>query len=115
MTDFEAASLTLQAAAIIASTLIGLGQIGVVWFGIRRLVAANEARAHAGERQADIRSDLVDQQERESQSRHVETMVSLQAMIRNMDRQGQALDRQGRALQTVIARAAGEGRTSEAG
>ncbi len=99
MTDFETTTLTLQAVAIATSTLIGLGQIAVVWFGIRRMVDANRDRAQDNQRQ-----------EQENRRRHEENMTALKALIRGMDRQGQALerqgqalDRQGRALETLIA------------
>ena len=105
MTDFETTSLTLQATAIIASTLIGLGQIGVVWFGIRRMVAANEVRTQAGERQARRQSDLVERQERQAERRHAETMAAL-------DAQRVAMEGMVKGMETVIARTAREGRIS---
>lgn len=100
MTDFEATSLTLQAAAIATSTLIGLGQIAVVWFGIRRMVDANRDRTRDNRRL-----------EQENQRRHTESMTALQsqgqalaAIGQALERQGQALDLQGRALETLLAR-----------
>ena len=81
MTEFEIATLTSQYATAFAQVLIGLGQIAVVWYGISRMVKANESRAQAGERQ-----------ERESERRHAETMA--------------ALDMQRQALETLIARTA---------
>ena len=107
MTDFETATLTAQYATAIAQVLIGLGQIAVVWYGINRMVSANDARALAGERQ-----------ERESERRHTESMTALQGLIRGLDnqgealkQQGQALSRQSQALETLIART---GRTGTA-
>ena len=91
MTDFETATLTAQYATAIAQVLIGLGQIAVVWYGINRMVSANDARALAGERQ-----------ERESERRHAETMAALKD-------QGQALQALIRGMETVIERTGGKG------
>ena len=99
MTEFQTATLTLQAVAVIASTLIGLGQIAIVWYFGRQMVRANEARSQAGERQ-----------EQENQRRHAETMTALQSQGQALAAIGQALDHQGRALETLVARAATEGR-----
>ena len=91
MTDFEIASLTTQ-------YIIGAGQVGIVYYGISRMMQASDQRTIAGERQ-----------EREAERRHAETMASLndhgqalQAMIRGLDRQGQA-------LATLIARTGSSG------
>ena len=67
MTNFEIATLAGQ-------YLIGLGQIAVVWYGIRCMVQANEARGrdHAA---------TVKQQEQSSQLRHEEAMTALKALI----------------------------------
>lgn len=105
MTEFQTASLTIAAASLAAQVLIGAGQIGIVWWGIRAMVRANSERALAGERQ-----------ERENQRRHEEVMAgfdrqgrALEALIAGMDRQGQALERQGQALETLIERTALKG------
>ena len=99
MSEFEMASLEaqnlslmLQALGLALSTLIGAGQIGIVWFGIRRMVDANEARTQAGERQARTQADLAQRQarsqadlaqrqERQAERRHTETMTALKALI----------------------------------
>lgn len=82
----------------IASILIGVAQIGIVYYGISCMVRASDSRAQAGERQ-----------ERESERRHTETMTALQGLIRGLDNQGAALKKQGQALQTLIARTGGKG------
>ena len=104
MTEFEIASLTARYVIGGGQVLIGLGQIAVVWYFGRQMVQANRDRAQAGERQVRSQSDLVERQERQAERRHTETMTALQAMIRNMDRQG-------RALETLIERTA-EGRSA---
>lgn len=99
MTDFETATLTAQYATAIAQVLIGIGQIAVVWYGISRMVLANDSRAT-------LQRELMERQERESERRHAQTMTvltdqgqalrdqgqALQAMIRGLDKQGQALE-----------------------
>ena len=98
MTEFQSASLTIAAASLAAQVLIGAGQIGIVWWGIRAMVRANTERALAGERK-----DAADQR------RHEEVMAHLEAQARAMDRQGQALERQGQALEILIERTALKG------
>lgn len=71
MTEFEIATLTAQ-------YVIGLGQIGIVWYGISRMVTANESRAS-------LQSELMERQERESVRRHTEAMTALQGLIRGME------------------------------
>ncbi len=95
--------IDIALASLVAQILIGAGQIGIVYYGISRMMQASDQRAIAGERQ-----------ERESERRHAETMAvlkdqsqALQAMIRGLDSQGQALQRQGQALETLIARTGG--------
>ena len=84
MTAFEIATLTGQ-------YLIGFGQIAIIWYGIRRMVAANESRASQ-------QSALMERQERQAERRHTESMTALQALIRGLETQGQALRDQGQAL-----------------
>ena len=98
MNEFEFASLATQ-------YIIGAAQIGIVYYGISRMMQANDQRAKAGERQA-----------RESEHRHAETMAALKdqsqalhALIRGMDAQAQALKEQGQGLLTLIARTGGRG------
>ena len=91
MTAFELASL-------IAQILIGAGQIGIVYYGISRMMQANDSRAQAAQ-----------QQERENVRRHTETMAALQDQSQALRDQGQALRDQGQALQALIARTGGSG------
>ena len=74
MTTFELASL-------VASVAIGLGQIGIVWYGIRAMNRASDERAR-DRRQA---AQVADQHHAESMRR---------------------LDIQARGLETLIARTA---------
>ena len=99
--------IDLAIAALITQILIGAGQIGVVLYGISRMMEASRQRAQAGERQ-----------EREAKRHHTETMAvlkdqgqALQALIRGLETQGQALRDEGQALrdqrhalQTLIVR-----------
>ncbi len=104
----------LEIASLITQILIGAGQIGVILYGISRMVQANDSRSK-------LQSELMKRQEQESVRRHTENMAALQALIRGLDtqgqalkdqgqalqRQGQALQRQGQALETLIARTGG--------
>lgn len=77
MTAFEIASLVTQ-------YIIGAAQVGIVYYGISRMMQANESRAQAAQ-----------QQERENVRRHTETMA--------------ALDMQRQALETLIVRTSSQG------
>lgn len=84
--------IDLALASLIAQVLIGAGQIGIVYYGISRMMQANDGRAQ-------LQRELMERQERLSERRHAETMVALrdqgqalQAMIRGLDKQGQALE-----------------------
>ena len=77
MTEFEIATLA-------TSIAIGLGQIGIVWYGIRAMTQGAASRALESERQARVQDQ-----------RHAEAM--------------QALDMQRQALETLITRAAPTG------
>ena len=81
MNEFEIASLATR-------ILIGAGQVGVVLYGISRMMRANDSRA-------ELQRELMERQERESERRHTETMAALKD-------QGQALRDQGQALQALI-------------
>ena len=88
MNEYEIASLAAREAALwvavaqVAATLaIGIGQIAVVWYGIRAMQRMGATRA------------------REQDQRHEETMTALNELIRA----GQA---QTAALETVIERTA---------
>lgn len=63
MTEFEMASLAVTVA-------IGLGQIGIVWYGIR---AMNRA--------SDVRAQDHDQYVQTQDQRHAEAMRALEALI----------------------------------
>ena len=100
MTEFEVATLTAQ-------YVIGLGQIGIVWYGISRMVRANEQRAEAGERQARESDRRHTDTMREADRRHAETMAALNA-------QGQALKALIVGMETMIERTRGRGERSTA-
>ena len=72
MTPFEIATLA-------TSVVIGLGQIGIVWYGIRAVT-----------RSSNVRADETARLGRQLDQRHAETMA--------------ALDLQRQALETLIAR-----------
>ena len=85
MTEFETTSLTLQAAAIATSTLIGLGQIAVIWYFGRQMVRANRDRAQDNQRL-----------EQENRRRHEENMAALQS-------QGDALAASAAGIRALLA------------
>ncbi len=116
MTDYEIATLAFQDATLASRTLghwiaiaqiaatfvIGLGQIGIVWYGIRAMNRASAERAQdraqaarvADQRDADARRRDADSRRRDADSRrrHDEAMATL--------------DLQRQALETLIARTA---------
>ncbi len=63
MTDYEFATLA-------SSVAIGLGQIGIVWYGIRAMNRASAARDRA-----------MNQAARVADQRHTETMRALETLI----------------------------------
>ena len=78
MTEFETASLALREAAlftaighVVVALLIGLGQIAIVYYGIRAMQNMGKERAQEADKrdQADTR-------------RHTEAMTALEALIR---------------------------------
>lgn len=84
--------IDIALASLIAQILIGAGQIGIVYYGISRMMQANDNRTQ-------LQRELMERQEKQSERRHAETMVALrdqsqalQALIRGMDKQGQALE-----------------------
>ena len=99
MDEYQAATLAIRAAALwaaygqIAATLvIGIGQIAVVWYGIRAMQRMGAARAREQDQRHEEVMTRADQ-------RHKETMAALNELIRA----GQA---QTAALETVIERTA---------
>ena len=83
----------LEIASLITQILIGAGQIGVILYGISRMVQANDSRNK-------LQSELMKRQEQESVRRHTETMAAF-------DTQRQTLDMQRQALETLIVRTGG--------
>ena len=92
MTTFEILSL-------LSSVAIGVGQIGIIWYGIRSMNRSSEERARdrvqreAGEQQRTARED----------QRHAEAM---QAQDKHHEEAMQALALQRLALETLIERTA---------
>jgi len=86
MTEFEIASIALQKASlwasygqIAATVTIGLGQIAIVWHGIRAMQRAGDRRA----REQDQRhAETMRRQDRQ----HAETMPALETLIRRTGR-----------------------------
>ncbi len=99
MNEYEIASLAAREAALwvavaqVAATLvIGIGQIAVVWYGIRAMQRMGATRAREQDQRHEEAMTRADQ-------RHEETMTALNELIRA----GQA---QTAALETVIERTA---------
>ena len=85
MTEFETASLALREAAlftaighVIVALLIGLGQIAIVYYGIREMKSMGAQRTAESKKRdkADKRRHKADIR------RHTETMTALDALIR---------------------------------
>ena len=117
MTEFEAATLALQQAQLWAAVaipvvagLVGAGQCGLIWYGIRQMGAAGTAR------------------EKREDARHVEAMRALDsqaeallAVVRGMEQQGEALralvrglEQQGETLRAVVQGMEKQGQALEA-
>ena len=67
MTEYEAATLALREGTLwvaIGQLLIGLGQIAIVWYGIRAMQRAGDRRA------------------KEQDQRHAEAMIALEELIK---------------------------------
>ena len=102
MTEFEAATLAIQQASLelqrgqlwaaiaipVVSGLVGLGQCGLIWLGLRRMGQTSDAR----EKREDHRAAR-------DEARHLEAMTMLRALVQGLERQGAALERQGAALE----------------
>ena len=91
MTEFEAATLAYQNSHLWAAyaipavaAVVGVLQAGVVVYGIRAMIQANEGRAEADTARAEAEA-----------ARHAESMEALRALIHGME--------------TVIARTAPKG------
>ena len=104
MNEYEIASLAAREAALwvavaqVAATLaIGIGQIAVVWYGIRAMQRMGATRAREQDQRHEEAMTKADQ-------RHEEAMTALNELIRA----GQA---QTAALETVIERTAPGART----
>ena len=89
MTEFEIATLT-------ANVAIGLGQIGIVWYGIRAMTRATERRAAEARDEARRASRAADR-------RHAEAMQALREQGEALREQGEALREQGEALRASTA------------
>ena len=74
---YQEAGLWIAAAHVAATLVIGAGQIGIVWYGIRAMNRASAVRTAdraTAERAADSRERAADQ-------RHAEAMRALEALI----------------------------------
>ena len=93
---------TIAAETIIAAAQVAISavQLGVVWYGIARMVRANDQRTATGERNARQQWDIMEQQERQAERRHVETMAALQS-------QGEALAASAAGIRALLARQEG--------
>ncbi len=94
--------MTYEIASLAISLAIGLGQIGILWVGIRAMNRSSDERARARAQAA----KLADQ-------RHAETMAALEMQRQAFETQHQALETQrgaleiqSRALETLIVRTA---------
>ena len=116
MNEYEAATLALRESAlwvavaqVVATVVIGCGQIAVVWFGIRAMQTAGDRRARGQDQRHAEAMRRQDQHHAEAMRRqdqhHAEAMVALAA-------QGRALEAQTRALETLIERTAPPGKNA---
>ena len=107
MNEYEIASLAAREAAlsvavaqVVATLAIGIGQIAVVWYGIRAMVRANDERALQ-------QREALKQQRDADDKRHAEAMQRLDAARDADDKRHteamQRLDNQHRALEALIA------------
>ncbi len=86
MTEFETASLALREATlftaiahVVVAFVIGFGQIGIVWYGIRTMQKMGAQRAReSDQRHEETMTALAE--------RHAENMTALQELIKGTDR-----------------------------
>ena len=109
MGEYETASLAIREATLAlqqqgliaayvqagAALLVGLAQCGLIAWGIRKMDASNQRRERQ-EAQAEARYE---ENARQAETRHAETMLALQ-------QQGEYLKQQGEALRVLIERTA---------
>jgi len=97
MTEFEIAGIALREASlwaswgqIAATVTIGLGQIAIVWHGIRAMQRAGDRRAREQDQRHAETMQRQDQQHAETMRRqdrqHAETMLALETLIRRTGR-----------------------------
>ena len=91
MTEFELATLAADKAAlyvamaqVAATTVVGAGQIAIVWYGIRAMDRAGERRAAEQDQRHQEAMTALRQE-------HAETLCALEALIRQRDARTAAL------------------------
>ena len=77
MTEYEAATLITRYIAL----AIGVGQLAVVWYGIRTMHIAGERRAREQDQRHDETMTALQARHDETMTAHDETMTALQALI----------------------------------
>ena len=112
MTGFEIASLAIAGANATAAITAATG----IWYGIRAMIRASRERAVIldQQREADERRHAEamrrhDEAMQAADQRHAEAMAALNELIRAGQRQGEALERQGAALDELLRRPAPAG------
>jgi len=99
VTSYEAASLALHTAEfwvavaqLAATTLVGIGEIAIVWHGIRVMQRDSETRAREqNQRHTEVMAALqarearAHKQDQRRDQRHTETMAALQAQIARIE------------------------------
>ena len=85
VTEFETATLALREAAlftaiahVVVALLIGFGQIGIVYYGIREMGKMSDERA----KEAKKRAKEAKKRDKADARRHTEAMTALEALIR---------------------------------
>ena len=88
MTEFETATMALRDASlwvavaqVAATLLIGGGQIGIVWFGIRAMQQTDERRAEDEDKRHAEAMRKLDDDRVASEQRHRGSMRALEALI----------------------------------
>lgn len=81
LTALEIAVAIASIAAPLVAAFVGLGQIAVVWYGIRAMVAANNASAEGAAAAARRAAARHAEAGRRADARHEENMAALKALI----------------------------------
>ena len=110
MTEYEAASLVLQQAAVWVAALVGAAQCSLIGVGLYIMRQASKQRdAQHRENMAQHRETMaaINAQREAQKEQHQETMAAHQETMKVLEGQNKALDNQQTAMMELIRRTSG--------